>query len=504
MSARAPRLLVLGAWLAACAAVVAPSAARAFGATQCAGDRFGSNLNCSANDVQITQMQALSPPPACTGGGTITLDLLLTINFGSPNRWDAGIFLSNDGRNPQLTVANGGATSCSVAVLPNSSPFLNLDPNGGTDTCGDGNGTIGGGTGSGQIAMNDVTVSCQATGTGGLYIPFVVSWDNQASPSGRTCDGIDDPVPNTKSKCNAPVIELTPQVIVLPRVTKTNGITQITPGDTTTYTIAITNDTGVTLSTGNGNAAVFKDPAVGNLTASSVTCAVTAGTATCPSAGSVTVAAMQGSGITIPSMATGGAVTFTVTAQLVGNPTGTLTNVATVTSNGQTASASDADAIVYPSLVNVKSSTVFSDPYNGATNPKRIPGATVSYDVTVTNTGPGTVNANTITIFDAIPANTDLYVNDIAGAGSGPVAFGDGTPASGLSYTFTSLASTTDDVSFSNDGGATYSYTPVPDANGVDPNVTHLRIDPNGTFAGDPVAGAPSPSFTASFRVRIE
>jgi uncharacterized repeat protein (TIGR01451 family) len=450
-------------------------------------------------------MQALNSPPSCSGGGTMTLDLLLTVNFGSPSRWDVGIFLSNDGKDPQLTVANGGATSCSVAILPLTSPFLNLDSNGGTDTCGDGNGTIGGGTGSGQLVMSNVTVACQAlTNTGQLYVPFVVSWDNQASPSGATCRTIADPVPNTKSKCNAPVIALTPQVIVLPTITKTDGKTQITPGDTTTYTIAITNNTGVTLSTANGNAALFKDPAVTNLAVSSVTCAVTAGTASCPAAGSVTVAAMQGTGITIPSMANGSVVTFTVNAQLNNNPTGTLTNVATVTSNGQTASASDADAIVYPSLVNVKSSQVISDPYNGATNPKRIPGAAVRYDVTVTNTGSGSVNANTFFIYDAIPANTRLYVTDIGGAGSGPVAFGNGSLSSNLTYTFTSLASTTDDVAFSNDNGATWTYTPVANGNGVDPNVTNVRINPKGTFAGDPVAGAPSPSCTASFRVRIE
>ena len=482
-----------------------PDAARAYGNTQCAGDRFGSDLVCSANDVQITQMEVVSAPSSCNGGGTVTLDLRLTVNFGSASRYDPGIFLSNDGRDPQLTVANGGATSCSVAVLPTTSPFLNLDPNGGTDTCGDGNSSINGGTGSGQIVMSNVTVTCQALNNGGgLYVPFVVSWDNQASPSGLTCNGIDDPVPNTKSKCNAPVVELSPQVVVLPTITKTDGKTQITPGDTATYTVAITNNTGVTLSTGNGNAALFQDPAVSNLSVSSVTCAVTAGTATCPSAGSVTVAAMQGAGITIPSMANGSIVTFTVTAQLTGNPTGTLTNVATVTSNGQTASASDADAIVYPSLVNVKSSTALSDPFNGTTNPKRIPGAAVRYDVTVTNTGEGTVNADTVYIIDAIPDHTDLYVNDFGGAGSGPVAFSDGVPTSALTYTFSSLASTTDDVAFSNDGGVTYTYTPVPNGNGVDPNVTHLRINPKGTFAGDPVVGAPSPSCTASFRVRIE
>jgi hypothetical protein len=249
---------------------------------------------------------------------------------------------------------------------------------------------------------------------------------------------------------------------------------------------------------------VFKDPAVTNLSVSSVTCAVTSGTATCPAAGSVTVAAMQGAGITIPSMANGSVVTFTVNAQLNNNSTGTLTNTATVTSNGQTASASDADTIVYPSLVTVKSSTAVSDPYNGTTNPKRIPGGAVRYDVTVTNTGAGTVASNTTFIYDAIPANTDLYVNDIGASGSGPVAFGDGTLTSGLTYTFTSLASTTDDVAFSNNGGTTWTYTPVPNANGVDPNVTNLRINPKGVFAGDPTAGAPSPSFTAGFRVRIE
>src|SRR5262249_20141270 len=152
--------------------------------------------------------------------------------------------------------------------------------------------------------------------------------------------------------------------------------------------------------TANANAALFKDPAVTNLAVSSVACAVTTGTASCPAAGSVTVAAMQGAGITIPSMNDGSTVTCTVNAQLNNNPTGTLTNAATVTANGQTASASDADAIVYPSLVTVKSSTALSDPYNGTTNPKRIPGGAVRYDLTVTNTGTGTVNANTVFVTD--------------------------------------------------------------------------------------------------------
>jgi hypothetical protein len=94
-----------------------------------------------------------------------------------------------------------------------------------------------------------------------------------------------------------------------------------------------------------------------------------------------------------------------------------------------------------------------------------------------------------------VPANTDLFVNNLGGAGSGPVAFTALT--SGLTYTFLSLASATDDVSFSNDGGASYLYTPVPNANGVDSAVTHIRINPKGTF------GVAS-TFQLLFRVRIE
>ena len=164
--------------------------------------------------------------------------------------------------------------------------------------------------------------------------------------------------------------------------------------------------------------------------------------------------------------------------------------------NDNTANAT-LTVIAFPSLTMVKASTVYSDPFNGTTNPKAIPGAFVSYTATVSNTGAGSADSNTIVIVDAIPANTDLFVGDLGGAGSGPVAFTDGAPSSGLTYTFTSLASGADDVSFSNDGGATYTYVPVPDGNGVDSAVTHIRINPKGVFA-------PTSGFQIVFRIRQE
>ena len=117
----------------------------------------------------------------------------------------------------------------------------------------------------------------------------------------------------------------------------------------------------------------------------------------------------------------------------------------------------------------------------------------MGYSVIVSNTAIGAVDNNSTFVIDPVPANTDLFVGDAGGPGSGPVAFSNGTPPSGLTYTFTSLASVTDDVSFSNDGGVTYNYTPVPNGNGVDPNVTHLRINPKGVFSGDLLFGRAAP-----------
>lgn len=93
-------------------------------------------------------------------------------------------------------------------------------------------------------------------------------------------------------------------------------------------------------------------------------------------------------------------------------------------------------------------------------------------------------------------------IDDIAGAGSGPVLFEDGTPSSNLGYSFFSLASTADDLRFSSDGGLTYSYTPTANADGCDPAVTDLLTNPTGEFAADTGSGQPSAAF--SFRVLVD
>lgn len=87
--------------------------------------------------------------------------------------------------------------------------------------------------------------------------------------------------------------------------------------------------------------------------------------------------------------------------------------------NGQH-SDTDQYNVVTASIAVTKSSTVVSDPFNGGTNPKAIPGATIEYCIDVNNTG--TAAASTIILTDAVPANTTFVTGSIKSAASGALA----------------------------------------------------------------------------------
>ncbi len=151
------------------------------------------------------------------------------------------------------------------------------------------------------------------------------------------------------------------------------------------------------------------------------------------------------------------------------------------------------NAYVLP-LAIAKTSAAYSDPVNGTTNPKLIPGGFATYTLTVSAPAGTAPTSNSVIVTDILPSNLALFVGTYS-PGPGPVAFGAGS--SGLTYSFTSLASTSDDLSFSNNGGTTWTYVPTPDANGVDTNVTHIRINPKGSMA-------PSSSFTINLRAQVK
>ncbi len=146
-----------------------------------------------------------------------------------------------------------------------------------------------------------------------------------------------------------------------------------------------------------------------------------------------------------------------------------------------------------------KNSAVLSDPVN-ATMPKSIPNAIIEYTIKVKNSGFGYMDANSFVLTDPLPAATTFYF----GSPLNPVTFIDGTTPSGLNpVSFINLASTTDDIDFSNNGGSTF-ITPQVDANGFDitvPPINFIRITPKGVFKGSD--GTNHPSMEIKFRVRL-
>jgi hypothetical protein len=154
------------------------------------------------------------------------------------------------------------------------------------------------------------------------------------------------------------------------------------------------------------------------------------------------------------------------------------------------------------SLVIVKSSAIISDPVNGTTNPKAIPGALVRYTITVTNTGTAPVDASSaatptpLIVIDPLPTTLRFY-----GAGASPVQFVDGTPASGVAYNYTNNVTYSRAVG----GGAPYN-TPaavplVLDGNGYDGSITGIRVTPTSQMTGATAAG--QPSFSVTFLTQI-
>lgn len=155
-----------------------------------------------------------------------------------------------------------------------------------------------------------------------------------------------------------------------------------------------------------------------------------------------------------------------------------------------------ATMVFKPPLTIAKTSAAYSDPVNGTANPKLIPGGRADYLITVTSPAAYAATANSIAIVDATPAGSDMAIGDIAAAGSGPAAFVQGAPSSTLTYGYAGLASQTDDIDFSNNGGASWAYVPVANPDGVDPAVTHVRLRPKGSMAA-------SSSFAFRLRYRV-
>lgn len=147
-----------------------------------------------------------------------------------------------------------------------------------------------------------------------------------------------------------------------------------------------------------------------------------------------------------------------------------------------------------PDIAAVKTTDVYDPLAEGL---YAIPGNDVVYTFTITNSGTGATDANSMVLIDVMPDEIEFYNGDIDDGGpqTNPVTFAQtGTPS--LTFNYAS------DVGFSNAATkpadfAACSYAP---SAGYDPNVNFICFNPKGTFA----SGSPDPEFTLQFRARIK
>ncbi len=175
-------------------------------------------------------------------------------------------------------------------------------------------------------------------------------------------------------------------------VTKTNGVTSVTAGLSTTYTIVVSN-TGP--SDAGSVSVVDALPAALDWSGANAswTC-LTNGGASCGSTGNGSI----NDTVNLPA---GSTVTYTLTAIVNPDATGSLVNTAAVTVSGSvTDSTPDDDRATDTDTVNVVSDLAIAKTDGALT---ALPGRPIVYTITVTNAGPSTaVNAHVV---DTLPAS---------------------------------------------------------------------------------------------------
>ncbi len=291
------------------------------------------------------------------------LSIVKSVNNSTPNVNSNVVFT--------LTVTNNGpspATGVSVSdLLPNG--YTYVSNNGGIAyNSSTGIWTIGNLASSASTSLQ-ITATVRPTG----------NYANTATVSGNQ----NDPAPANNTSTSTPV----PVPIADLAVTKTDGSTTYTPGNSINYTITVTNNgpSSVTAATITDNA-----PAGTSITAWTATFA---GGATGTASGSGNIS----QSVNLPS---GASATYTVTLAVPSGFTGNLVNVATVAvpagvTDPNLANNTATDTDTQNSIANLAiTKTDGSATYT--------PGTSLTYTIVVSNSGPSNVAGARVD--DAIPA----------------------------------------------------------------------------------------------------
>ena len=119
------------------------------------------------------------------------------------------------------------------------------------------------------------------------------------------------------------------------------------------------------------------------------------------------------------------------------------------------------------------------DPLSATNNPRSIPGSKQRTTITLTNTDIVAVDADSLKVILPTPNRGAVALDGDGTASTAYVTTAEGSPASSLAVTYTTPASTTDDVDFSANGGTSWTYDPT----AAPKAVTTVRVRPRGTMA---------------------
>jgi uncharacterized repeat protein (TIGR01451 family) len=297
-----------------------------------------------------------------------------------------------------ITASNPTALAASGATVADTFPASLTC----TWTCtGAGGGTC---TASGSGNIND-TVNLPA----GASVTYTATCAISASATGTLSNTATVSLtgdPNAANNSATDTDTLAPQADLA--ITKTDGVTSATPGNSVTYTITASN-AGPSNAPGSSVADTF--PA-------SLTCAWTcagAGGGTCTASGSGNI----GDTVNLPA---GGSVTYTASCTISAAATGTLSNTATVAAPAGVTdptpgnnSATDSDTLSPSADLSITK----TDGVTSATA-----GGSVTYTITASNAGPS--NATGATVADTFPASLTCTWTCVGAGGGTCTASGSG------------------------------------------------------------------------------
>ena len=166
---------------------------------------------CTAEDVELTLLELVEGPEACTPGEQIEVKIAATLQSRSSGRYDIGLYIADDGGN----ALDRGTTCFRDYLHPVSTSNEDLDLTGGfgpfyngelarDDDCGDIQREA-----SAYYYLNEnktITLTCQdSDGNGIADVGTVISWDINPTTD---CTDEGDTVPDQTSKCRAGAIDL--------------------------------------------------------------------------------------------------------------------------------------------------------------------------------------------------------------------------------------------------------------------------------------------------------